>query len=182
MEVGRRALAATTAIPAETYIACVAGPGPYQWPAKPLKMSAVNVSDGTVAYFDSTQGVPFERALAASNASPGIVAPIPIGDQRYMDGYVYGTGIEGASGSAVVIAITPTQAPRAMQEFATVRATGSQGIDIAPDAASVAAFGPNIYDASRSKPIAEAGRRQAALMAEQVRRLWSPAGARAGGP
>jgi NTE family protein len=173
LEVGQLALAAPTAIPEEKYLSCIASSAPNAWPSMPLKIASVDVSDGSVRLFDSTQGVPIAQALAASNASPGIVAPITIGDQRYMDGYAYGTHIDGAMGSSVIIALTPTQPLRAMRELDLVRAAGSEAMDVAPDAASRDAIGPNIQDRSRMKPTAEAGRQQAAAVVADVQKLWS---------
>jgi NTE family protein len=176
-EVGQRALAATKVISEDAWILCIGAATPHEWPSQPLRLASVSVSDGTVRLFDSTQGVPIERALAASNAVPGLVAPITVGNQRYMDGAVFGANIEGAAGYPVVVAVTPIGIARAKQETESVRSKGVQVIDVAPDEESVAARGPNIFDASRQKPAAEAGLRQASTLAVDVRKLWNPAAA-----
>src|SRR5262245_61194163 len=40
------------------------------WPGRGVKVAAVDVSDGTVRFFDRSQGVPVEVAVAASCAQP----------------------------------------------------------------------------------------------------------------
>jgi NTE family protein len=59
-----------------------------QWPAQPLKMVAVNASDGAIRVFDARSGAPIQRAIAASAAVPSFTPPITIDGRRYIDGGV----------------------------------------------------------------------------------------------
>src|SRR5712692_1427379 len=143
------------------------------WPARALKVSAVDISDGSIRLFDAGQGVPIEAAVAASTAQPGLQAPITIGDRRYMDGGVAGTHIDGALGYPIVVAITPFAGSlKTAQELELVRSKGSQVIDIVADQDARAAMGPNLFDPSRIRPTADAGERQAAAAAAELRKLW----------
>jgi NTE family protein len=144
------------------------------WPARALKVSAVDVADGSVRWLDNDQGVPIETAVAASTAQPGLQAPIAIGDERYMDGGTAGTHVDTAAGSSVVVAITPFPIPILTdREMDAVRSAGGQVIDIAADTASRAAMGSDLSDRSHFAAAADAGQRQASMAAEEVRKLWN---------
>jgi NTE family protein len=174
-EVGQRALAAPRVISEETHLQTFVNAlaDNREWPTGLLTVPVVDVDDGTVRFLDRTSGVPIERALAAGTALPGRVAPIAIGDRRYMDGGVAGTNLDGAAGYGVVLAITPGVGPKTDQELATLHSQGSRVLVIAPDADSEAARGPDSGDLSRVRPAAEAGYRQAAAVVAEVRDLWA---------
>jgi NTE family protein len=53
-----------------------------------LTVVAVDAESGERVAFTAADGVPLERAVAASRAIPGLVPPIPIDGRRYMDGAV----------------------------------------------------------------------------------------------
>jgi NTE family protein len=53
-----------------------------------LTVVAVDAESGERVAFTAADGVPLERAVAASRAIPGVVPPVPIGGRRYMDGAV----------------------------------------------------------------------------------------------
>ena len=144
------------------------------WPSRLVKVAAVDVSDGTVRFFDGSQGVPIEVAVAASCAQPGLQAPVSVGDRRYMDGGIGGTNIDGATGYRLVLAITAFPAgQRTSEEIAVVQASGAQVVHLAPDEASRQAMGPDLSDVRRARPAAEAGARQAADIASTLRHLWN---------
>lgn len=111
MQVGQRALAATKVLSEDAQVQQTTtvglGGDIRSWPTRALKIAAVDVTDGTVRFFDSTQGVPIDRAAAASNAIPGQVAPITIGDHRYMDGASGGANVDGAAGARVILVPNP---------------------------------------------------------------------------
>jgi len=60
------------------------------WPAEPLWICAMRLSDGTRVVFgrDNTTGPPpsIAEAVSASCAIPGYFAPVRVGDDRYVDG------------------------------------------------------------------------------------------------
>ena len=76
IQVGQRALNAPNAAPELAHISgWRAELGDLTaWPNQALKISAVDVSDGSVRLFDRTQGVPLVTAIAASTAIPGLFA------------------------------------------------------------------------------------------------------------
>ncbi len=190
IEVGKRALGATKVISedAQIQIAAAALGDIYDWPQPLLKLAAGDVTDGTIRFFDRTQGVPIERALAASSANPLTGrTPMTIGDRRYLDGAVGGTNIDGAAGSGAVVALLPPsmlQPDVARQQVEAMRSKGAKIIALQPDADSQAAMGSDRFDLTRVKPTAEAAVRQAASVAADVRGLWgatsAPAAASAG--
>ena len=168
VEVGRKALATPHPIPEETWRARFkALLDADSWPSRPLKMAAVDVGDGAVRFFDKTQGVPLETAIAASSALPGLVAPITVGDRRYMDGYVAGTNLSGALGYRVIVVLAPFGGSK---DIELVRSNGSQVIEVGADAAAISAAssGSDIL-----KAWAEAGFQQAAAVLDDVRTLWN---------
>jgi len=114
--------------------------------------------------------------LAASSAVPGRVAPITIGEHRYMDGQVGGTNVDGAMGYGIVLALTPGAGPKTEQELAALRAQGSRVLAITPNADSEAARGSDPQDLSHMRPSAEAGHRQATTIVAEVRELWESDG------
>lgn len=174
LELGKRALATPHPIPEEAQVAQMkrrlALDG---WPSRLVKIAAVDVSDGTVRFFDESHGVPMEVAVAASCAQPGLQAPVSVGDRRYMDGGIGGTNIDGAAGYQIVVAITAFPARlRTSQEIDVVRAAGGQVIHMAPDEESRRAMGRDLSDIRRARPAAEAGAHQAAEVAPALRNLW----------
>jgi NTE family protein len=175
IELGRRALATPHPIPEDLQIEAVrrrlAIDG---WPSRRVRVAAVDVADGTVRFFEASENVPVEVAVAASCAQPGLQAPVGVGDQRYMDGGTAGTNIDGAAGYAVIIAVTAFPARgRTPQEIDAVRASGGHVIHLAPDEAARQAMGPDVSDVSRARISAEAGARQGREKASAIRDLWN---------
>jgi NTE family protein len=175
VELGKRALATPSPVSEETQVATVrrrlALDG---WPSGLVKVAAVDVSDGSVRFFDGSQGVPIELAVAASCAQPGRQAPVRVGSERYMDGGIAGTNIDGAVSYRVVLAVTAFPARgRTSQEIDLVHASGGWVIAIVPDAQARNAMGADLSDASRVGPASTEGLRQAAEIAPTVREQWN---------
>lgn len=145
------------------------------WPTQSLRIAAGDVTDGTIRFFDKSQGVPIERAVAASRAAPGMVAPITVGDRRYMDGGVGGVNLDGAAGASIVLVLSPSESvnPEELRrEIDLARSKGSQVLNVSPDADDQAAVGPNSADLTRIAPAAQAAVRHAVTIAAQVRSFW----------
>jgi NTE family protein len=173
IEVGRRALAAPRVISEDAWVQRWASAlGGAAWPSRPLLIAVIDVLDGSTRLVDGTQGVPLERAVAASSALPGLVAPIWLGDRQYMDGAVGGTHLNAAAGYGLVVGAAPAPRPGTAREIEELRARGSQVVNVTPDADSRAALGPNSLDRARLRPSAEAGLRQAAAVAAELAGLW----------
>jgi NTE family protein len=172
VEVGRRALAAPQVIPeAEAIQQWATRLGVPDWPSPPLWITAVDVHDGTTRLIDQTQGVPIARAVAASTALPGLNAPVTIGERRYMDGGVAGTHLDAVAGYRLIVGVIPGEVRD--RETAAARAQGSVVRLVRPDAESAAARGPNTLDLGRRRVSAEAGLRQAAVVAADLASVWN---------
>ncbi|HEY7060251.1 MAG TPA: patatin-like phospholipase family protein [Chloroflexota bacterium] len=176
IDVGRRALAATRVISEDAWVqrwtTALGDPG---WGSQPLVITAMDVLDGSTRLVDGTQGVPVARAVAASTALPGMIAPITIGDRRFMDGGLGGTHLDAAAGYGIVVGVTLRAATA--REMGDLRVGGSQVTNVVPDAESAAARGTDCLDRTRLPGTAEAGYRQAAAVAADLHGLWSGASA-----
>lgn len=175
IELGRRALATPHPVPEDLQIESMRRRlAIHGWPSRLVKVAAVDVSDGTVRFFEASQGVPIEVAVAASCAQPGLQAPVSVGARRFMDGGTAGTNIDGAAGCEIIIAVTAFPARgRTGQEIDEVCASGGQVIHVAPDADARTAMGPDPSDVSRVRIAADAGVRQGREIAWAARDLWS---------
>jgi NTE family protein len=100
-------------------------------------------------------------------------APITIGDRQYMDGGVAGTHLDTAAGYRLIVGVIPGGGPATDQEIEEARARGSAVIIVRPDAESAAARGPDAMDLSRRRVSAEAGLRQAAVVAADLLSFWN---------
>ncbi|MFZ5814316.1 MAG: patatin-like phospholipase family protein [Bacillota bacterium] len=180
-ELGQMALAAG-GVPEERYVALfqsVLGDAP--WPARPLKVTAVDVATGDFTVWDRDSGVPLPRAIASSCAVPGLFAPITIEGRRYMDGGVRsGTNADLAAGHERVLVIAPmgsTGHPlghrQVTAEAEALRAGGSQVEVVVPDAQTLAVFGPSLMDSTRRSGSLEAGLRQGRELAATLRTFWN---------
>jgi NTE family protein len=176
VELGQRALATPNPLSEEVQIEMKRNLGLRDWPNAGLKVAAVDVADGSVRFFDRSQGVALELAMAASSAQPGLQEPITIQGRRYMDGGVAGTNIDGAAGCDVVLAITAFPARnRTRIEIDAVRAVGGEVMNIAPDPEARETLGPNVSDHGLVRSAGEAGVRQGLALAADVRQLWGRA-------
>jgi NTE family protein len=122
-------------------------------------------------------------AVQASCAIPGVFRPVRIGDRRYVDGGVWSpTSLDRAPASrgTGVLCLNPTGSVRALgvlsRSVAAVEALalerrGARVRIVAPDAASVAAIGPNLMDPRpRAKVIAAGLAQGRALAGRRARR------------
>ncbi|MGT2531131.1 patatin-like phospholipase family protein [Streptomyces nojiriensis] len=140
----------------------------YEWPARAVKIVAVDAVSGEPRVFDRASGVSLVDAVTASCAVPGVWPPATVGGRRYVDGGVRsGTNADYAVGASRVLVVAPlgegelfpTEKPLA-EAVAELRAGGAEVAVVEPDAASMAAIGPNPLDPSTRGPAAEAGRAQ----------------------
>ena len=182
IEVGRRALGATKAIGEDAQIkSALSNLGDIrEWPRAALKIAAGDVTDGTMRFFDSGQGVAIERVIAAATANPQSgKLPVSVADRRYMDGSVGGANLDVAGGYGAIVALLPPALLRpeiVRQQVEAARARGEKIVSLEPDADSLLAMGTDRFDTTRIKPTAEAALRQAAKIAVELRAFWMPTG------
>lgn len=149
-----------------------------QWPAQRLLVPAVDAATGQVVIFDRDSGVPLVDAVAASCAVPLVWPPVTIGDRRYLDGGVRSiANADLAAGYGRVVVIAPIVAAlrRTDRPAAQVAALGPgvRTAVVVPDAAARTAIGSNVLDPARRPAAAQAGREQAATVADRVRQAWA---------
>ncbi|MEU0602389.1 patatin-like phospholipase family protein [Streptomyces sp. NPDC006393] len=140
----------------------------HTWPARELKIVAVDADSGRPRVFDKESGVGLVDAVAASCAVPGVWPPVTIQGRRYVDGGVRSiANADYAVGASRVLVIVPMGAAEPFpsdkpleQAVEELRARGAEVALVEPDEASRAAVGDNPLDPATRRPAAEAGRRQ----------------------
>jgi NTE family protein len=166
--VGRFALGAATVPEPERRAVIESRLPSHEWPARALRIVAVDAETGEPVVFGNDSGVSLVDAVTASCAVPGVWPPATIGGRRYVDGGIrsaanadYATGAD----RVLVIAplgdneLLPVEKPLPVA-VAELRAAGAEVAVIQPDEASLAAIGSNPLDPGTRGPAAEAGRAQ----------------------
>lgn len=146
------------------------------WPERALKVTAVDTADGRFVAFDRDSGVPLLEAVASSCAVPLVWPPVTIDGHRYMDGGMRSVAnVDLAAGCSRVVVVAPLTraASAAATPAAQAARLGVPSVVVSPDRAALAAIGSNLLDPARRKPAAEAGRAQAAAVAQSVREIWN---------
>jgi NTE family protein len=166
--IGTYALEAQT-VPESARLAAIASRLPSQdWPAREIRLVAVDAETGEMRVFDARSGVQPVDAVAASCAVPGIWPPVTIDGRRYVDGGIRSSdNADLAAGAERITIISPigynSALPSALplrDVVATLREAGSAVTVLTPDAASVVAMGANPLDPATRTPAARAGRAQ----------------------
>ncbi|MFB0627071.1 patatin-like phospholipase family protein [Streptomyces sp. AB3(2024)] len=178
---GRAALAARTAPESAVHDAVATLlEGVREWPARGLRLAAVDARSGALEVFDAASGVTLPEAVAASCAVPLVWPPVSVAGRRWMDGGSRSTAnVQLARGHRRVVAIAPIPKavgphPSTAEQGAELAAGGASVAVLTPDRASRAAFGRNMLDQSRRAAAARAGRVQAASYVDTVRTVWKP--------
>ncbi|MGP7996604.1 MAG: patatin-like phospholipase family protein [Streptosporangiaceae bacterium] len=156
-----------------------------EWPAKALKVTAVDARTGEFVVFDAAGNASLVDAVGASCAVPGVWPPVTIGDRRFVDGGVRSiANADLAAGYERVVIVAPVAkgighmtSPR--RQAGALTAAGARVVLLQPDRAAVHAIGRNVLDLSRRAAAATAGRAQAAAEAAAVRAVWQADGASA---
>ncbi len=149
------------------------------WPAAELRVTAVDAADGSFSLFDSTSGVPLVQAIAASCAVPGVYPVVTIDGRPYMDGGARSaTNADVAADCQRILVIScgpePAESPLGPTLSPSIEALRASAdvLLIEADAESLTAFGGNSLLLSTREPATVAGRRQGALVTQQVRAFW----------
>jgi NTE family protein len=153
------------------------------WPAKMLKVTAVDVRTGEFAVFDSSGEASLVDAVGASCAVPGVWPPVTIGNRRFMDGGVRSVAnADLAARYQRVVIVAPVARgigpimPGPGEQAAALAAAGARVALVRPDRAATRAIGRDVLDVSRRAAAATAGRAQAAAEAAAVRAVWQTDG------
>lgn len=148
------------------------------WPPGRLLVTAVDAVTGEFLTFDADGPVGLVDAIAASCAVPGVWPPMTVDGRRLMDGGIRSiTNADLAAGHDRVLVIAPYRVPfnplgtAVDAEVAELARTG-RALVVDADTEALQAFGSNPLDPVTRGPSALAGRRQAALIADDVRALW----------
>lgn len=151
------------------------------WPARALKLVAVDTESGEGQVFDAGSGADFVDAVAASCAVPGIWPVVHVGGRSYMDGGIRSmTNADLAAGAACVLVLAPLGysegnpvSGHLLAEVEALRLSGAEVAVVVPDGASLTAMGENVLDPARRSPSAQAGLQQGRLIAAGLQRLWA---------
>ncbi|MDX6742501.1 patatin-like phospholipase family protein [Actinocorallia sp. A-T 12471] len=147
----------------------------HAWPDRELLVTAVDTADGAFQIWKAASGVPLPLAVASSCAVPAVFPPVEIAGRRYMDGGVRSvSNADLAAGHDKVVIVEPmahmTPRPVLAREIA---ALGDAKIAaVGPNQPAIELFGVDILDARLWLPAFEAGRVQAAEVAEEVGAVW----------
>ena len=145
----------------------------HDWPARVLRISAIDTATGELVAFDKTSGVSLVDAVAASCAVPGVWPPVTIAHRRYMDGGV-GSSVNMvlANDCDAAVVLVPsgrdTPSPFSAGAGQEVDAFGGATFGVFADDESIAAFGPNPLDPACRTPSALAGRAQGRRVAAAI--------------
>jgi NTE family protein len=174
---GRASLRAKTVPESERLAVIRQRVGTDEWPDKPLKITAVVAETGEFVVFDKSSGVSLIDAVAASCAVPIVWPPMTVNGTRYIDGGARSVAnVDLAKGHDRVVVIAPITASARRshkpQAQAAALGPGVRSLVVSPTDAALTAIGRNPLDPARRTPAAEAGRAQAADVAERVRAAW----------
>jgi NTE family protein len=141
------------------------------WPAS-LVVPAVDADTGERVAFTAADGVPVERAVAASRSIPGLRPPVPIDGRRFIDGAIgSATNADFAqAGVRTILAVAgfganplpgtrePFWAAALAREVATLEAAGRDVRVLRPGERDLAAMGPDPVSGAGAIGAAAAGR------------------------
>jgi NTE family protein len=174
---GSKAVAAHTVPEAERRAVIESRLPVHTWPARALRITAVDTATGEFRVFDSGSGIELVDAVAASCAVPMVWPPVTIDGHRYMDGGVRSTAnVDLAKGYGRVVVLAPsTQSVRRSGRIATqIEALGPHvhHTVVSPSAEARTAMGRNVLDPAFRAASARAGREQAAAVRDAVAVTW----------
>jgi len=155
--------------------------GDAAWPSAGLTVCTVDATDGAFRPLDATSGVDLHRAVAASCSVPVVWPTVDVDGRPTMDGGVRsGTNADLADDHDRVLVLScgpeldiSPLGPTLSQVVAARRAAGHEVLVIEADADALQAFGTDVLATTTRRPAAEAGRRQAEAVLDEVRAFWS---------
>jgi NTE family protein len=151
-----------------------------------LLVAAVELATGRRVMFGAPGAPPagVTEAVLASCAVPWVFRPVTIGGREYVDGGFWSAANLDAAPvrrGSEVLCLVPTASPRlSVDRLGALRAFASAGVAaeslvlrrrgarvriVVPDAATVEAIGPNLFDVGRRAPVEAAGYAQGRTLA-----------------
>ena len=185
-ELGEWALKVSPIVSEAGFVASFERRFPQQkWPSGAYECVSVDAVDGSLQVWDEFSKVPLSLAVASSCALPGFFAPVTIGGHYYMDGGARSaTNADLARGCKTAIVLAPTVGPedalakvsveRLHHELDILSGSHCKAALIAPDPASLKAFGGTLGNSSRAGAALEAGRAQGRDSAANIASLLNP--------
>jgi NTE family protein len=161
-----------------------------EWPAS-FRCTSFSITSGSFAVWDQASGVDVQRAVASSCTVPGLVSPVTINGESWIDGGARDAlNADLAIGHQVVVAIScmalkpPKGAtpeilgallPGIGQRIDELRASGAMVEVIEPSAefGELSGWGRYLMDVSRTGDAFDAGVRQGGAEVERIRALWT---------
>jgi NTE family protein len=164
------------------------------WPES-FHCTSFSLTSGTPVIWDASSGVELPRAVASSCTIPGLVTPVTINGETWIDGGARDAlNADLAIGHDAVLAVScmalhPPEGvtpdlmagtlPGISQRIDDLRASGSavEVVEPSDEFAELSGWGRYLLDVSRTADAFEAGQRQGEAELERIRTLWSGAAA-----
>jgi NTE family protein len=160
------------------------------WPAS-FRCTSFSITSGSFAVWDQASGVDVQRAVASSCTVPGLVSPVTINGESWIDGGARDAlNADLAIGHRVVVAIScmalkpPKGAtpeilgallPGIGHRIDELRASGAmvEVIEPSEEFGELSGWGRYLMDVSRTGDAFDAGVRQGGAEVERIRALWT---------
>jgi NTE family protein len=167
--------------------------GDRQWP-EALRCTSFSITSGSFAVWDRSSGVDLPRAVASSCTVPGLVSPVTINGESWIDGGARDAlNADLAIGHDIVVAVScialePAEGmvpeilagllPGTNQRIDDLRASGAQVEVIGPseEFGELSGWGRYLMDVSRTRDAFDAGCRQGNGELARIRALWTGPG------
>ena len=178
-QIGERALRASQKTAEDWLFVLRERLGDIDWPAGDVRMTTVSCSTGKRRVWHAGDGVDVVRVVSASSAVPGLIPPIDIGGDTYMDGGVWSllnSDLVKGSGVYDVLMLAPQAgagvlAPGALahleRESAALKGDGFRVHALVPGE-GYEPIGLNAMDAAMRAPAVEMGLREGGQWAKRL--------------
>jgi NTE family protein len=178
------------AVPEADWIAYFDFLGDRDWPP-PFRCTAFSITSGSFAVWDQASGVDLPRAVASSCTVPGLVSPVTINGESWIDGGARDAlNADLAVGHEIVVAIScmalepPTGAtpeilagllPGIGQRIDDLRKSGAsvEVIEPSEEFGELSGWGRYLMDVGRTGDAFDAGLRQGSAEVDRIRALWT---------
>jgi NTE family protein len=172
------------------WVACFSFLRGAEWP-EPFHCTAFSLDSATFAAWDASSGVELERAVASSCTLPGLVPPVTIHGEGWIDGGsrdALNADLAIGYDAVVVVSCMVLEPPEGAtpdllagllpgirDRIDDLRSSGS-GVEVvepAEEFAELSGWGHYLMDVSRTAAAFDAGLRQGRVELDRIKRLWS---------